>query len=125
MTGARGRVDVDHGGAGLGVVENAARAMLLTVAVPAEVVEAITAEVVRRVLEQLQAPAVSPFMTIPEAAEFLRCSRQRVDDLLSQRRLTRMKEGSRTLVSRQELLDHVAGVLPPARPSRQKTGVER
>lgn len=45
----------------------------------------------------------SPYMTILEAAEFLRCSRQRIDDLLSQRRLPRIKDGSRTLLSRNEI----------------------
>lgn len=48
-------------------------------------------------------------MTIPEAAEYLRCSRQRIDDLLSQRRLTRFKDGARTLVSRAELATYVEG----------------
>lgn len=50
----------------------------------------------------------SPYMTIPEAASFLRCSRQRIDDLLSQRRLRRYKDGSRTLVSRAEVEVYVA-----------------
>ena len=45
----------------------------------------------------------SPFLTVVEAAEFLRCKRQRIDDLLSQRRLTRHKDGRRTLVSKAEL----------------------
>lgn len=45
----------------------------------------------------------SPFMTIVEAAEFLRCSRQRVDDLLSARRLPRVKDGARTLIRRSDL----------------------
>jgi excisionase family DNA binding protein len=54
----------------------------------------------------------SPFMTVPEAAEYLRCSRQRVDDLLSQRRLRRYKDGARTLVSR----DEVAAYLADGRP---------
>jgi excisionase family DNA binding protein len=49
----------------------------------------------------------SPFMTIKEAAEYLRCSRQRVDDLLSARRLKRYKDGRRTLVSRVEIEDYV------------------
>jgi excisionase family DNA binding protein len=49
----------------------------------------------------------SPYLTIPEAAELLRCSRQRVDDLLSQRRLRRYKDGARTLVSRDELNAHL------------------
>src|SRR4051794_20464214 len=48
------------------------------------------------------APA-SPYMTVPEAAEWLRCKRQRVDDLLSARRLTRYKDGRRTLVLRSEV----------------------
>jgi excisionase family DNA binding protein len=70
----------------------------------------------------------SPFLTIPEAAELLRCKRQRIDDLLSRRRLTRHKEGSRTLVDRAEVLalvqpdgrGRVAPVLPLA--ARSRTG---
>ncbi|MHB8643892.1 MAG: helix-turn-helix domain-containing protein [Gaiellaceae bacterium] len=45
----------------------------------------------------------SPYMSVREAAEYMRCSRQRIDDLLSQRRLTRFKDGSRTLVRRDEI----------------------
>lgn len=45
----------------------------------------------------------SPFMTIPEAADYLRCRRARVDNLLSERRLTRIKEGGRTLLLREEV----------------------
>jgi excisionase family DNA binding protein len=45
----------------------------------------------------------SPYMTIPEAAEYLCTSRQRIDDLLSSGRLHRVKEGRRTLVERAEL----------------------
>ena len=54
------------------------------------------------------APVRSPYMTIPEAADYLRCSRQRVDDLLSQGRLTRVKEGRRTLVSRAEIATYLS-----------------
>ena len=53
-------------------------------------------------------PAPSPYLTIPEAADYLRCSRQRVDDLLSQGRLTRHKDGRRTLVGRAEVESHLA-----------------
>jgi excisionase family DNA binding protein len=42
-------------------------------------------------------------MTVQEAAEFLRCPRQRIYDLLSQGRLSRFKDGRRTLVSRAEV----------------------
>lgn len=45
----------------------------------------------------------SPYLTIDEAAIYLRCRRQRIDDLLSQRRLRRIKDGARTLISRAEL----------------------
>jgi excisionase family DNA binding protein len=54
-----------------------------------------------------QAAPSSPYMTISEAAAFLRCSRQRVDDLLSQGRLHRFKDGARTLVKRDEIAAYV------------------
>jgi len=49
------------------------------------------------------APEPSPYMTVVEAASYLRCSRQRVYDLLSAGRLERRKDGARTLVSRAEI----------------------
>jgi excisionase family DNA binding protein len=49
----------------------------------------------------------SPLLSVAEAAAFLRCKRQRVDDLLYQRRLTRVKEGRRTLIRRDELEQHL------------------
>ena len=52
------------------------------------------------------APA-SPYLTVVEAADYLRCHRQRIDDLLSQHRLTRIKDGSRTLVRRDEIEHHL------------------
>lgn len=59
----------------------------------------------RRLREHAENGRRSPYLTIPQAATYLCCSRQRVDDLLSQRRLRRHKDGRRTLVSREEL-DH-------------------
>jgi excisionase family DNA binding protein len=52
----------------------------------------------------------SPFMTVPEAADYLRCRRARVDNLLSERRLTRVKEGGRTLLLLEEV-EALPGVL--------------
>lgn len=49
----------------------------------------------------------SPYMTVVEAAAYLRAPRHRVDGLLSARKLTRHKDGSRTLVSRAEVEAHV------------------
>ena len=48
-------------------------------------------------------PAPSPYLSIPEAADHLRCTRQRIDDLLSTGRLTRIKDGTRTLIERAEV----------------------
>lgn len=88
----------------------------LSISVPAELVDAIVERVRAEVLAELQAQpkAPSPYMSIVEAAEYLRCSRQRVDDLLCQRRLTRFKDGSRTLVSRDEVEAHLRGVAHPS-----------
>jgi excisionase family DNA binding protein len=85
-----------------------------TIALPPELLEQIIAATASRVLERLaeqngtnEQAAVSPYMTIPEAAEYLRCSRQRIDDLCSQRRLTRHKDGRRTLIARAEIEQHL------------------
>jgi excisionase family DNA binding protein len=53
--------------------------------------------------------AASRYLTVPEAAAYLRCKRQRVDDLLSQGVLTRVKDGGRTLVARAEIEAHLRG----------------
>jgi excisionase family DNA binding protein len=81
-----------------------------------ELTEAAARRAAVIVLEQLEQPlaAVSEFLTIPETAELLRCSRQRVDDLLSQRRLPRVKDGSRTLLRRADVLAYLAD--PPLTP---------
>ena len=45
----------------------------------------------------------SKFLTVVEAAAYLRCDRQRIDDLLSSRRLDRVKDGARTLIRRTDV----------------------
>jgi excisionase family DNA binding protein len=50
----------------------------------------------------------SPFMTIAEAGEYLRVPRHRIDALLSQRKLSRQKEGRRTLIRRSDLDAYLA-----------------
>jgi excisionase family DNA binding protein len=88
----------------------------LAFTIPDELVEAI-AERVAAMLEE-RAPVLdgSPWLTVDEAADYLRCSRQRIYDLRSAGRLNRHKDGSRVLVSRTELERLVASELP--RPSR-------
>jgi excisionase family DNA binding protein len=51
----------------------------------------------------------TPYMTIVEAAAYLRCARHRVDDLLSQRRLTRIHDGRRVLIERAEVDRYLRG----------------
>jgi excisionase family DNA binding protein len=90
-----------------------------------DVVEAIAHRAAELVLERLAGERngrESEFLTVLEAAELLRSSRQRVYDLLSEGRLTRHKDGSRVLVSRRELVAHVR---PTERRSRMASEVPR
>jgi excisionase family DNA binding protein len=77
----------------------------LALAIPPALLEAIAqraAEIVLQTLDR-QPNSDSPYLTISEAAAYARCKRQRIDDLLSARRLTRYKDGRRTLVLKAEL----------------------
>jgi excisionase family DNA binding protein len=80
-----------------------------SLSLPEEIVEAIAERAAAIVLthQTVAAKASFPYLTIMEAASYLRCSRQRVDDLLSARRLTRIKEGGRTLVLQAEIEDYL------------------
>lgn len=60
-------------------------------------------------LKAEQPPVASPYLTVGEAACYLRCSRQRVYDLLSSGRLRRYKDGSRVLIAREDLERYLAG----------------
>jgi excisionase family DNA binding protein len=73
----------------------------------AETLDVLADLVAERLADRLEAAVPSPYLTIPEAADYLRCKRHRLDDLLSAGRLTRHKEGSRTLIDRRELEQHV------------------
>jgi excisionase family DNA binding protein len=81
--------------------------------VSVELSEAQLEEIARRALAlaraELRPPPASPYLTIPEAAAYLRCRRQRIDDLLSQRRLRRVKDGGRTLIARADLDAYLRG----------------
>ena len=105
----------------------------LEVALSADLLDRIAVRAAE--LVEQRAPAggggASPYLTVAEAAAYLRAKPQRVYDLLSARRLTRHKDGSRTLVSRAELDAHlareparpVAPALPPTRRSRLPKGI--
>jgi excisionase family DNA binding protein len=80
----------------------------LSLAFPPELVEAI-AERAAEMLAERQRPAAHELMSVDEAAELLRCRRQRVYDLLSQGRLPHLKDGARVLIRRAEILSYLEG----------------
>jgi excisionase family DNA binding protein len=87
--------------------------------VPDEWLEAIAERVVELLAERPEISRrgeLSPYFNIAEAADYLRTNRQRIYDLLSDGRLTRLKDGSRVLVSRAELEGHLVdtGAATPA-----------
>lgn len=103
----------------------------LRIELPGELVEEIARRAAAIVVEQLAADASgrSEFLTVAEAAEVLRCSRQRVYDLLSARRLPKYRDGARVLVRRADLDEHVgngsgrvAPRLPQPSRGRMNTG---
>ena len=79
--------------------------MELGLQLPEEVVDAIARRAAELVLERLDDLAPSgEWLTVQEAAEFLRCRPQRIYDLRADGRLSRHVEGGRrALVSRREL----------------------
>jgi excisionase family DNA binding protein len=85
--------------------------LTLSLPVPPALVEAIAQRAAQLVLERLgeRPKGESPYLTIPEAAAYARCKRQRIDDLLSSRRLTRYKDGRRTLILKAELEARLQG----------------
>ncbi|MFN8110075.1 MAG: helix-turn-helix domain-containing protein [Thermoleophilia bacterium] len=91
--------------------------MTVTVQLTSVQLEVIAERAAQLLTARQPAPtAESPFMTIVETAAYLRARRQRVDDLLSQGVLTRVKDGSRTLIRRTEVEAYLA-----AGPRRRRT----
>jgi excisionase family DNA binding protein len=96
----------------------------LRVELPEELLEELAERAADLVLARLaeQRPEASEYLSVREAAELLRSKPQRVYDLLSDGRLTRVKEGSRVLVSRAEIEAHLR---PPLSRARNGSGVAR
>lgn len=74
----------------------------MQVTLPAETISALAA-VLARHLPAPERSDPSPFLTVAEAAVYLRASRQRVYDLLSSRRLPKYRDGARVLIRRADL----------------------
>jgi Helix-turn-helix domain len=90
----------------------------LSIEIPPALVETIAQRVAEILAPRFAAAPASPYMTIQEAAEYLRCNPQRIYDLRSAGVLT--KHGR--LVSRAEL---DASLLPPDDRSRMGNGARR
>lgn len=72
-----------------------------------ELVAERAAEIVLERLDVAPTAAESKFLSIAEAADFLRCKPQRIYDLCSSGQLERHKDGSRVLVRRADLVAHL------------------
>jgi excisionase family DNA binding protein len=66
----------------------------------------IASEVAKQIRSQMKANS-SPYVSVPEAAEYLRCKTSRIYQLLSDRTLTRYRDGARVLILKEELAAHV------------------
>ncbi|MDP9256868.1 MAG: helix-turn-helix domain-containing protein [Actinomycetota bacterium] len=83
----------------------------LSITVPPELEERIAQRAAAIVLERLErsenGSAPSPYLSISEAADYARCDRQRIYDLRSSGRLSRIGDGTRALVLRAELDEYL------------------
>jgi excisionase family DNA binding protein len=81
------------------------------VTIPPELLDAVAQRAADLVVERLRSTRTeSPYLSVAEAADYLRAKPQRIYDLLSSRRLTRFKDGSRVLLLREELDSYVGEV---------------
>lgn len=78
--------------------------------VPAELVDAVAERVVDLLADRTAAAGpVSPWLTTDEAAEYLRCGRQRVFDLVHAGTLEPARDGRRLLFRRDALDRYLMG----------------
>jgi len=96
----------------------------LSIVLPDELLERVAHAGAEIVFARLELSEPSPYLTVAEAAQYLRSKKQRVYDLLSAGRLTRFKDGSRVLVERAEIDAYLAGKgrrpVAPALPRKAK-----
>lgn len=77
--------------------------MNVQLALPHEALEAIARRAAELVIEHGGVGEARELLTPEEAAEYLRCSRQRIYELRSSGRLPKTSEGGRALVRRADL----------------------
>ena len=81
----------------------------LSLPFPDELFERI-AERAADLLAERQRPPAPEMLSVGETADLLRCKPQRVYDLMSQRRLPRLKDGSKVLIRRRDVLAYLEDV---------------
>jgi excisionase family DNA binding protein len=74
----------------------------LAIDLPPELIETIVELVIERIAED-QVPVEDGWLTVAEAADYLRCPKSRIYGLVSARRIPFEKDGSRTLFRRSKL----------------------
>jgi excisionase family DNA binding protein len=106
----------------------------LSLALPPELVDAIAARAAELIGERAPTDdGRSPWLTVDEAADYLRCSRQRIYDLKSAGRIVSAQDGKRPLFHRAVLdayllggdVRAVAAALPLPAGSRSRNGRAR
>ena len=78
----------------------------ITLTLPGSVVDVLAARIVNCVAAEiagLRRAELPVYFTTDEAADYLRCKPQRIYDLVSERKLPVLKEGSRSLFRREHL----------------------
>lgn len=81
--------------------------MNLALAIPPEVVEAITAEATARAIEALSSGGGDGYLDVDGAADFLACPKSRIYALVSQDAIPVERDGSRLLFSKAKLHEYV------------------
>lgn len=74
----------------------------LEIAIPPELVEQV-AERAAEIVAAANPVTASPYMTVDQAAEYMACKPKRIYNLCSQHRIDFFKDGSRTLLRREDL----------------------
>jgi excisionase family DNA binding protein len=80
----------------------------LSIAIPGELVELVAARVLE-VLEERGALAPDPWLSVAEAADYARCSKQRIYDLVAANKLAPGRDGRRLVFRRSELDRYLEG----------------
>ncbi len=79
----------------------------LTIELSDQQIEALAVHVAAAADRSRQETQPEPWLNVDQAAAYLSCGKQRVYNLISQRRLRHVKDGSRVLVRREWIDEHL------------------